>query len=277
MARLDEPLGALFEGLRHLLAEPSRPCWNAAGGHQFPIEPGRPLAADLLLQAERRKDPDPWAVTAAAEVVGHAAIDHVSGDPPMVNVDALHVVLAPQRLQAADVEADEGLRVLALPLEAVADPFEVPARLVDAGAVLGHDGDVAVHRLRVSGEIQFVVTLTRVEDGSEHDQKFIEWCEYNFPNFFASCRPRNDWLGKLDIETSAAPDVGCGQWFQINILADGYDAFCATDPDGDHGFKMNVRDHNVLDIYNRPERLALRASSNMRSKVPLCSDCSLLA
>jgi hypothetical protein len=43
---------------------------------------------------------------------------------------------AAQRLQAADVEADKRLGVLALPFEDVANESEVPARLVDASPSL---------------------------------------------------------------------------------------------------------------------------------------------
>jgi hypothetical protein len=61
-----------------------------------------------------------------------------------VGVDALDVPRAPQRFQAADVEADEGLGGLALLFEDVANELEVPAWLVDAISFLGHDGDVLV-------------------------------------------------------------------------------------------------------------------------------------
>jgi len=60
----------------------------------------------------------------------------------VLGVDAFHMAGPAQRLQAPDMGADEGLRVLALPLETVADAVGMPARLVDA--VLRHDGDVPV-------------------------------------------------------------------------------------------------------------------------------------
>jgi hypothetical protein len=61
---------------------------------QLTVEPGRPVAADLLLEAERQQDPDPSTVAAAAEVVRHATIDQVGWGTPVVGVDALHVASA---------------------------------------------------------------------------------------------------------------------------------------------------------------------------------------
>jgi hypothetical protein len=62
----------------------------------------------------------------------------------VIRIDPLHMAGAAQRLQAAHVKADEGLQVLALPLEAVADKLDMRARLVDAGLALGHDGDIPI-------------------------------------------------------------------------------------------------------------------------------------
>jgi hypothetical protein len=64
----------------------------------------------------------------------------------MVRVDAFDVPGPAQRLQPADMEADEGLRVLALPLETIANAFEMSARLVDA-TVLRDDGDIAIGKM----------------------------------------------------------------------------------------------------------------------------------
>jgi hypothetical protein len=62
-------------------------------------------------------------------------IDDVVGDAPVVRINPLHMAGAAQRFQSAHVEADEDLRVFAEPLEAVTDKLDMPARLVDAGAV----------------------------------------------------------------------------------------------------------------------------------------------
>ncbi len=63
VAGLGEPLGASFEGLRHLPAETGRSDRNAAVGDQLPVEPGRPVAADLLsrpsVERMRTRRPSP--------------------------------------------------------------------------------------------------------------------------------------------------------------------------------------------------------------------------
>jgi hypothetical protein len=51
---------------------------------------------------------------------------------------------SPQRFQAADVGTHERLGILALPLKAVADALQVPARPVDAVVLLGIAGDIAI-------------------------------------------------------------------------------------------------------------------------------------
>jgi hypothetical protein len=62
----------------------------------------------------------------------------------VVGVDALDMPGAPQRLQTAQVRADEGVRVFALPFEGISNELKMPARLIDAGPFLGHEGDVPV-------------------------------------------------------------------------------------------------------------------------------------
>ena len=57
-----------------------------------------------------------------------------------------------QRLQTPDMEAHEGVRVFALPLETVADEVEMAAGSVNAAIALGDDGDVAIRRPRLGDD-----------------------------------------------------------------------------------------------------------------------------
>ena len=75
-----------------------------------------------------------------------SAFDDVLGDLPMIGIDPFDMASPAQCLQAADMGADESFGVLALPLKAVADTLQVPARPVDAVVLLGIGGDVAVGR-----------------------------------------------------------------------------------------------------------------------------------
>lgn len=128
-----------------------------------------------------------------------------------------------------------------------------------------------------SGSIQFPVHLSRVEDGSPDDGEFIKWCNSEFPAFVAKCTPRGDWLGAVRTKTSPIPDAGCGQWYNLNILANGRDAFCCIDANGEFGLGMDVRRHHILDIYNHPIRREMRERVLLRSQIENCRTCSMLA
>jgi len=144
MAYANEPLGAPIHSARHIRAEPGHAQRRAGAGDKLAVEPGGAVAADLLFKVEGGKCADPKAVPALAEIVGHAAVGDILGDAPVIRVDALHMAGPAQGLQAADMGADESLRVLALAFKAVADDVDVPARLVEAAVTLRHDGDVAI-------------------------------------------------------------------------------------------------------------------------------------
>src|SRR5258708_1074260 len=78
-------------------AEPGPQGRNATAGAQLPAEPSRSAAADLQLKAESRKNAAPQTIAALAEVIGHAAVDNVAGDAPVIGVDPLYVARTPQR------------------------------------------------------------------------------------------------------------------------------------------------------------------------------------
>ena len=64
----------------------------------------------------------------------------------MIGIDPLDLAGPAQCLQAADMGTHESFGVLALPLKAVADALQVPARPVDAVVLPDIAGDVAVGR-----------------------------------------------------------------------------------------------------------------------------------
>src|SRR5690348_11884093 len=110
------------------------------------VEPGRTIAGNLPVEADGRECPYSQPVATLAEVVGLPALDDVLRDLPMIGVDPLDKARPPQCFQAADVGTHESFGVLALPLKAVADTLQVPARLVDAVVFVGIAGNVAVGR-----------------------------------------------------------------------------------------------------------------------------------
>lgn len=130
----------------------------------------------------------------------------------------------------------------------------------------------ALHRTCVARSPRFSVYLTRVGDGTERDTGFLSYCRANFPLFQPICRPRFDWLGKSHNALDVGAPVGCGQWFQLNFLANGREALCAIDDDGRFG-QGDARHQNALDIYNHSIRVALR-EKKLRSLHPVCATCN---
>jgi len=144
-------------------------------------------------------------------------------------------------------------------------PFERTIRNVEA-----------LHELKASGAIDFPVELSRVGDGSAMDEEFCRWGNEKFPQFTVYSTARANWIGAVNTLVSPVPQVGCGQWFNLNVLADGKVAFCCIDSEG----KWVLGDANqqhILDIYNQPERRALREGLPNRMQLSQCASCSLLA
>ena len=134
-----------------------------------------------------------------------------------------------------------------------------------------------IHRLRTKGTIPFPISLSRVGDGSGADQEFVAWVKNRWPEFAAVSHPRADWTGSVpSAEQFDIPDISCGQFFRLNILADGTDAFCCMDPNGEHGYG-NVKDTPPLDLYNHPSKRELRKNLPSRLTISVCQHCPVLS
>ena len=148
MAHVDQRLLAALHRVRHVAAEPGAGERCAAARDQLAVEPGRAVAADLGLEIKRREGADGKSVAAPAEVVAHPTLGDVGGDAPLVGVEPLDMAGPAQRLQAADMGADESLGVAADALDLFARPLQMRARTVDA-CLAGHVGDVQISRPRM--------------------------------------------------------------------------------------------------------------------------------
>jgi hypothetical protein len=127
--------------------------------------------------------------------------------------------------------------------------------------------------------LPYPVVVSRVGDHSGRDQAFIDWVTARYPKFLPVVSPRSDWLGlKPDGDSEhAVPEVGCTQWFKLHFLADGREAFCCIDAEGKWG-KGDVGTTSALEIYNTPERRAIRLSRVSRLQGgALCSSCPLFS
>ena len=108
---------------------------GTAGRDQFPVEPGRAVAADLLVEIEGREDADGEVAAPVAGIVGHPPLSDVGGDLPAVGVDALDMAGAAQRFQPVDVRTNVGLGIAIDPFQPGAGCFQMHARAIDAGRI----------------------------------------------------------------------------------------------------------------------------------------------
>ena len=124
--------------------------------------------------------------------------------------------------------------------------------------------------------LSFPVVLSRVGDGSTKDLRFVSWVKTNFPAFSAAVSPRSDWMGLVPQPGALIPDLGCTQWYKLHILADGRDAYCCIDAEGQWS-TANAQQTSLLDIYNQPARRRLRLDRSSRQHMPICGQCPLLS
>lgn len=132
-----------------------------------------------------------------------------------------------------------------------------------------------IHRRKAEGRLPFVIVLSRVGDDSADDQAFRDWCGQHYPLFGSSVFQRGGWLGQVDTDIGAVPEVGCMRWFELSITATGTVAHCCMDgqakwPIGD------ARTQHVIDIYNSPTYRRLRAETKRRQDASPCNTCTFL-
>ncbi|USN99877.1 MAG: SPASM domain-containing protein [Phycisphaeraceae bacterium] len=119
--------------------------------------------------------------------------------------------------------------------------------------------------------------ISRVGDGTDADQGFCDWVRDRWPGFEPMVSPRMDWMGRVACSFSTLiPDVPCMQWFTIQLLANGRDAFCCTDHDAAYGYG-SIHESSLLELYNHPERRELRLQTPSRHGMTPCGTCPLLA
>lgn len=131
------------------------------------------------------------------------------------------------------------------------------------------------HKYHMEGKLNFPVLLSRVGDNSHADREFVSWCEERYPEFIVTVRPRSDWMGMTQQKGFEIPNAGCRQWFQLHFLADGRDAFCCIDAEGKFGYDQNIKDKHALEIYNLPQRIAIRKNIKLRKDLEICSKCAM--
>src|SRR5882762_7975872 len=132
MAHIHEALPASFHGLSDLPAEPGISKRGTVGRGQFPVEPGRAVASDLLVKAVVRQDAYSDIRTVPRKIVGLTVRGEIGGDAPVIGVDPLDKAGPTQRFQPANVGANEGLGIAADTVDGGSRPLQMLGRAIDA-------------------------------------------------------------------------------------------------------------------------------------------------
>ena len=127
-----------------------------------------------------------------------------------------------------------------------------------------------IHRMKLSGSLNFPIFVSRVGDGSAADAEFLEWVRRTYPALSGLVTIRGDWLGAVKVQIGNTPNVGCRQWFQLHLMSDGREAFCCIDSDGKYGMGDANRQHVIHEIYQHPIRRRLRTEIISRQDVGTC-------
>ncbi|WOI53615.1 radical SAM/SPASM domain-containing protein [Parvularcula sp. LCG005] len=146
--------------------------------------------------------------------------------------------------------------------------------------VMGLDQAKTLKRLRrlhervESDEVRFSLAISRVGESNESDALYRKWCEREFPAFRSGINARFNWVGEPGAAkyNHLTPDVGCAQWFTVNILANGMSAFCCIDGSS-RLERFSIHENSLYEMYNAPEKRRLREQLVSRRNVRGCEGC----
>ena len=127
-----------------------------------------------------------------------------------------------------------------------------------------------MHVEKVAGRLPFNVRVHRVGQGDPADRKFYRRARREFPLFSASVTKQCTWQGRCP-GGEHTPDVGCKQWFNTAVMANGKVPFCCMD-EGENAVG-DIKTDNLLDIHNRPSARRLRTRVPSRRTLPQCHGC----
>lgn len=144
-----------------------------------------------------------------------------------------------------------------------------------------------LHKLKENKGFNINVVLNAPYQSEVKSFEFVQYCKSKWPLFNPNLMPFFTWQGDVvagenekdasnffsNLETDI-PSLGCGQWFDIHILANGQITKCCIDEAGLRGEANNVVCNNVLDLY--ANSLRLRESLPARGQLNSCATCTHL-
>jgi pyruvate-formate lyase-activating enzyme len=109
-----------------------------------------------------------------------------------------------------------------------------------------------LHDLRQQKKIPHHVVISRVIDGSDRDQAFLNFVKQRYPLFQAFMIGTGNWSGQVSVgQNRRVPSVGCWRWYELSIMASGKVALCCMDGEGKHVIG-DLNTQSVLEVYNAP-------------------------
>ena len=130
-----------------------------------------------------------------------------------------------------------------------------------------------LHKRKAAGQIYFDIFLSRVGDDTPADSAFLKWYRERYPLFRPMVAARGTWLNQVDCGSSAIPNVGCMQWFNLSIISTGIATICCHDGQAKH-IIGDVKKQHVLEIYNNPIYRKWRETASSRLDAEPCRSCA---
>ncbi len=132
-----------------------------------------------------------------------------------------------------------------------------------------------IQREKQSGDFAHKVVISRVMDGSEADEQFLQWGKQEFPEFETGLLPRQNWIGQIESAKTLAevPRLPCKRWFGLSILANGVATMCCMDGRGEWALG-DIAATDLASLYNSATWRAVRKSALDRLDTAGCRACT---
>lgn len=144
-----------------------------------------------------------------------------------------------------------------------------------------------LHELKEKNSFKTNVVLNAPYQSLDSSGEFLGFCRKRWPQFTPNVLPFFKWQGDIaagekerlasqffsDKEANIS-EQGCGQWFDLHILANGQVTKCCIDEAGHKNDDYSVALNSVLDLYKKS--LPLREHVPSRREVEECRACTHL-
>lgn len=105
------------------------------------------------------------------------------------------------------------------------------------------------------------------------DGGFTAYVRERWPKFNPMFIKQDGWLGYVDPQYPGIPDMPCGRWFELSIMATGRVSLCCMASGDEHGIG-EVNTHSLLEVYNAPHWRERREHLLSRRSIEPCQRCS---